>query len=321
MKKISGYFSLILFFYPGKATIAQPNWSYHGYFNFGCNLNFTYTKSQQFPGLRLYVAFIANGIYKNNFTVNYGPSLSVYTKSIGANLNPLTGDIQVDFTNSFSIGSAWGKDLSYIKFFKTLNTGSFYNIVSNKKYGAYLSTNFILNNHKRNQIVGSISFSAPDFSINYYNDGAQPFDRLPLADNFDRWWTGGFGVYVHNHKNYNVAELSFDQFTGYSPLLYELSNLIGINLPDYNVEDSTVKNTRGQVAPAFNTSNYNLKIFLGPGYAIDAGVLGSLRTKTGRVFGLQEIIHTMLRYPLHPNNDINRFYIGGTYNNMNHVHL
>ncbi|MEJ7676069.1 MAG: hypothetical protein WKF59_26050 [Chitinophagaceae bacterium] len=50
-------------------------------------------------------------------------------------------------------------------------------------------------------------------------------------------------------------------------------------------------------------------------------MLGSLRTKTGRVFGLQEIIHTMFRYPLHPNNDINRFYIGGTYNNMNHVKL
>ena len=103
-----------------------------------------------------------------------------------------------------------------------------------------LASNFILNNHKRNQIVGSVSFSAPDFTINYYNDGAQPFDFLPLADNFDRWWTGGFGIYIHNHKNYNIAELSFDQFTGYSPLLYELSNLIGINLPDYNVEDSNL---------------------------------------------------------------------------------
>ena len=41
----------------------------------------------------------------------------------------------------------------------------------------------------------------------------------------------------------------------------------------------------------------------------------------GRVFGLQEIIHTMLQYPLHPNNDINRFYIGGTYNNMTDVKL
>ena len=268
----------------------------------------------------MYAAFIANGVYKKNFTINYGPSLSIYTKTLGANLNPLRGDIEIDFTNSFSIGGTFGKELTYTKFFKTINTGSFYNIASNRKYAGYLSTNFILNNHRRNQIVGSVSFSTPDVSINYYNDGAQPFDLLPLADNFDRWWTGGFAVYIHNHKNYNVAELSFDQFTGYSPLLYELSNLIGINLPDYNIEDSSA-NKKDRITPAFNTSNYNLKIFPGPGYAIDAGVLGSLRTKTGRVFGLQEIIHTMFRYPLHPNNDINRFYIGGTYNNMNHVKL
>jgi len=301
-------------------VLSQPNWTYNGYFNFGCNLTFTYGKSQQFPGLRLYASFIANGIYKKNLTVNYGPSLSVYTKGLGANLNPLIGDIQIDFTNSFSIGGTWGKQLAYTKFFKTINTAGFYNITNNRKFAAFLSTNFILNNHRRNQIVGAVSFSAPDFSINYYNDGAQPFDFLPLADNFDRWWTGGFGIYVHNHKNYNIAELSFDQFTGYSPLLYEISNLIGINLPDYNAEDSTADGKQ-RLSPAFNTSNYNLKIFLGPGYAVDAGVIGSLRTKTGRVFGLQEIIHTMLRYPLHPNNDINRFYIGGSYNNMNHVKL
>jgi hypothetical protein len=141
-----------------------------------------------------------------------------------------------------------------------------------------------------------------------------------LADNFDRWWTGGFGIYIHNRKNFNAAELSFDQFTGYSPLLYELSNIIGINLPDYNVDDTTLMKRRGHVSPAFNTSSYNLKIFLGQGYAIDAGIIGSLRTN-GRVFGLQEIIHTMLRYPLHPNNDGNRIYVGGTYNNMNNVRL
>ena len=321
MKIFKSCFFIAVILFNCNSASSQSNWNYNGYFNFGCNLNFTYGPSQRFPGLRLFAAFIANGVYKKNFTVNYGPSVSVYTKSLGANLNPLTGDIQIDFTNSFSIGGAWGKNLSYTKFFKTLNTGSFYNIATNKKYAAYLTSNFILNNHKRNQIVGAVSLSTPDFSINYYNDGAQPFDVLPLADNFDRWWTGGFGIYIHNHKNYNVAELSFDQFTGYSPLLYELSNLIGINLPDYNAEDSVTKYKRGNLPPAFNTSNYNLKIFLGEGYAIDAGVLGSLRTNSGRVFGLQEIIHTMLKYPLHPNNDINRFYFGGTYNNMTDVKL
>lgn len=311
---------LLLFFQFAKSAYTQSNWAYNGYFNFGCNLTFTYGKSQQFPGLKLYAAFIANGVYKNHFTVNYSPTLSVYTKTLGANLNPLIGDIQIDFANSFSVGGTWGKQLSYTKFFKTINTGGYYNIVNNRKFAAFFGTNFILNNHRRNQIVGSISLSTPDFTLNYYNDGAQPFDFLPLADNFDRWWTGGFGVYVHNHKNFNSVEFSFDQFTGYSPLLYELSNLIGINLPDYNVEDSSATK-RERMSPAFNTSNYNLRIFLGQGYAVDAGVLGSLRTKTGRVFGLQEIIHTMFRYPLHPNNDLNRFYIGGTYNNMNHVKL
>lgn len=321
MKNFKLYFFIATFLGTGKPAFSQPNWNYKGYFNFGCNLNFIYGPSQRFPGIRLYAAFIANGNYKGNFSVNYGPSISFYTKTLGANLNPLTGDIQVDFTNSISIGAEWGKELSYTKFFKTLNTGPYYNIAGDKKYGAYVTTNFILNSHRRNQVVGSVSFSLPEFSINYYNDGATPFDLLPLADNFDRWWTGGFGIYIHNHKNYNTAELSFDQFTGYSPLLYELSNLIGINLPDYSVEDSTVRIKRGHLSPAFNTSNYNLKIFLGQGYAIDAGVMGSLRTKSGRVFGLQEIIHTLFRYPLHPNNDINRFFIGGTYNNMTNVKL
>jgi len=322
MKNCCRYFFIIVFFTFSKFASSQSAWNYEGYFNFGCNITFIYGKSQTFPGLRLYAAFIANGIYKNNFTVNYGPSISLYTKALGSNLNPLTSDVQIDFTNSFSVGSAWGKQLSYTKFFKTLNTGSYYNFASSKKYGAYLTTNFIMNNHKRNQVVGSVTFSAPDFSVNYYNDGAIPFTFLPLADNFDRWWTGGFGVYIHNHKNYNAAEFSFDQFTGYAPLLYELSNLIGINLPNYDVDDSDIVNTKTHIPPAFNTSAYNLKIFLGQGYAVDAGIIGSLRAqKSGRVFGLQEIIHTMLGYPLHPNNDVNRFYIGGTYNNMNHVKL
>lgn len=311
---------IILFALTGSVN-GQHGWQYKGYFNFGCNINLIYGKKQHFPGVKLSAAFIANGVYKNYFSLSYGPSLSVYKNTLGSNLNPLVGETEIDFTNSFSVGSTWGKDLSYIKFFKTINTGAYYNIASSKGYGAYLTTNFIVNNHHRNQIDGSISLSTPDVSINYYNDGAPPFNLLPLADNFDRYWTGGFGIYVHNHKNFNSLELSFDQFTGYAPLLYELSNLIGINLPDYNSEDSSNAKKHKQPPPSFNTSSYNLKVFLGKGYAVDAGIIGSLRTKQGRVFGLQEIIHTMLKYPLHPNNDVNRIYIGGTYNNMNNVKL
>jgi hypothetical protein len=315
------YFLLLALGIIIKPSFAQPNWKYNGYFNFGCNINFIYAKEQKFPGIKLYAAFIANGVYKKNFTVNYGPSLSVYSNTLGSSLNPLRTDIQFDLVNSFSVGAAWGKQLAYTKFFKTINTGAYYNVATSKGYVFYLSTNFILNNNHHNQIDGSVTLSTPDVTINYYNDGAPPFNFFPLADNFDRWWTGGFGLYIHNHKNFNAAELSFDQFTGYSPLLYELSNLIGINLPDYNIEDTMLIRTKRQVSPSFNTSSYNLKVFLSQGYAVDAGIIGSLRTQKGRVFGLQEIIHTMLRYPLHPNNDANRVYVGGTYNNMNNVKL
>jgi hypothetical protein len=303
-------------------TKAQSKWVYSGYFNAGFSLNMHYGPSQKFPGLKVFAAFMANGIYKDGFSVNYGPSVSIYTKSLGANLNPLIGDIQIDFVNSINIGWSMGKQLSYTKFFKSINTGAFYNMSSNKSTALFLGTNFILNNHQRNQVVGSFTASFPGVTVNYYNDGAFPFDKVPLADNFDRWWTGGFGFYFHNRQQYNNAEFSFDQFTGYSSLLYELSNLIGINLPDYNMENMSAAQRRKTLPPAFNTSAYNLKLFFDKGYGVDVGVIGSLRSqKSGRVFGLQDIIHTVGKYPLHPNNDINRFYIGGTYNQLIHVKL
>jgi hypothetical protein len=301
---------------------AQPNWVYTGYFNAGVSLNMHYGPSQKFPGLRVFAAFMANGIYKDGFTVNYGPSLSIYTKSLGANLNPLIGDLQIDFVNSINLGWSMGSRLSYTKFFKSINTGAFYNISSNKSTALLLGSNFIWNSHGRHQVVGSVTASFPGVTVNYYNDGAFPFDKVPLADNFDRWWTGGFGLYFHNRQGYNTIEGNFDQFTGYSPLLYELSNLIGINLPDYNMEAMTAAQRRKTLPPAFNTSAYNLRFFFDKGYGVDVGVIGSLRSqKRGRVFGLQDIIHTLGKYPLHPNNDVNRFYVGGTYNKLIHVDL
>ncbi len=246
------YFLFLLLLCIIKPAYSQQNWNYKGYFNFGCNINFTYGQSQRFPGIRFYAAFIASGVYKENFMVNYGPSFSLYSNTLGSNLNPLKTDIQIDLVNSFSFGAAWGKDLSYTKFFKTINTGAYYNVASSRGYAACLSTNFILNNRHRNQIDGSVTLSTPHVTINYYNDGAPPFNFFPLADNFDRWWTGGFGIYIHNRKNFHAAELSFDQFTGYSPLLYELSNIIGINLPEYNVDDTTLVKRRGHEVPHLN---------------------------------------------------------------------
>jgi len=73
---------------------------------------------------------------------------------------------------------------------------------------------------------------------------------------------------------------------------------------------------KSRIPPSFNTSSYNLKLFLTKGYGIDIGAIGALVDKQGRTYGLQDIIHMIGGFALHPNSDVTRYYIGGTYNNL-----
>jgi hypothetical protein len=300
-------------------TNAQSKWVYSSQFNAGCHINLTYGKGQRFPGIKIFSGFSITAVNRNHLIVHYGPSLSIYTKTIGANLNPLVGDIQIDLANTISAGYGWGGVLSYYKYLRTIHTGDYYNISMNIRNEILLSTNFILNNHKRNQIVGSVTGSFEQFSFNYYNDGAVPFTIIPLADNFDRYWTGGGALFFHTKNDYNRAEISFDQFTGYSPLLYEVSNLLGINIPLYKNDDD---NKRLKEQPnTFNTSAYQVKVFTDRNFALDAGVIGNLMDKKGNHYGVQDLIHIALKLSLHPNNDVNRYFFGATYNNRLDVKL
>jgi hypothetical protein len=99
-----------------------------------------------------------------------------------------------------------------------------------------------------------------------------------------------------------------------------MSSLLGINVPRYIPTDSTVAG-RKRRNDSYNSSAYNLKIFFTKGYAVDMGVIGSLISKNGTPWGLQDIIHTLGGYALHPNTDITRFYLGATYNNLSDVHF
>ncbi len=290
---------------------AQSNWKYQGQVNFGCNLYLTRGPAQKFPGVRFFGAFNAAARH-GDLLISYSPSVSLYTKTIGANLNPLVGDWQIDFTNSFIVGAEWGKHGSYHKFTRTIHNGDFYNLVSNRGGQMLAGTNIILNNHKRNQFLGSINATFGDISVNYYNDGP-PFDFFGLADNFDRYWTGGFAVLLHNQKGYNTAEFGFDQFTGYIPLLYELTGKLGMNIPLYDESDKKKPSN-------FNTSAYSLRINFDQRFGINAGVVGSLKFGD-KYYGLQEIIHILGHYPMHPNNDGNRFFYGGSYNQYTNVKL
>ena len=52
---------------------------------------------------------------------------------------------------------------------------------------------------------------------------------------------------------------------------------------------------------------------------LGASALGGLMTNNGAYFGMQDIIHSLGRFAIHPNADYTRFYIGSSYNNMNDV--
>ncbi len=251
--------------------------------------------------------------------LHYGPSVSIYTKTIGANLNPLVGDIQIDFTNSFSIGAGWGKNMPYLKQLRTLHNGDYYNLITNQRYAIFLTTNFLLNNHRRNQILGAVSGTFGDVGVTYNND-AVPFNKLGLSDGFDRYWTGGGTMFVHHPKGYNTFEFGYDQYTGYKPLLYELANIIGISVPLYgNSELSDSASRRARMPNNFNTSIYQLKIGTGKYTSVDIGFAGAMIDRKGRFWGVQDWIHLNGHYPFHPNKDYTRFFIGGTYTNLQKI--
>jgi hypothetical protein len=297
------YFVFIIVSIP---SLAQ-DWRTKVQFNVGCNWTLNYGIGQRFAGMRLSGGASVNGIYRGYIMANYGLSFSAYTKTIGANLNPLFADVQLDMVNGFSLGGCWGDSLSD-KHLRTLNNGPFYNLVLDKQNAILVTSQLILNNHKRNQLVGAFTASLKSFSVNYTNDGGPIINHLALGDEFDRWWTGGLGIFIHP-TDFNRVELSFDQFTGYSPLLYELTTILGVNVPGYNVKTDSARRDH-------NAAAYNVRFFPVRGFGIDFGVVGSLQTDRGVLFGLQDIIHRKTNVALHPNTDSNRIYWGTTFNSL-----
>jgi hypothetical protein len=304
-------------------TYAQLKLSMELRFGLGFNLYAAYPFkiNQRFPGVKVFGSFILVGDINKNIRSNYGSTLTIYTKTLGNDQNPLHGDVQIDFINTLLVGFVSKDTVPYMKYLRTMNNAPYHNLRHNNKYALFVGTNFILNNNKRHQAVGSITATVRDFSLNYYNDGGVPVDLVGIGDGFDRWWTGGLMATVHTHTtdlvgashSFNRVEASFDQFTGYAPLVYELSNILGINVPEYS--STQVKDSHfNAITPAsFNSAAYNLKIYATENYGFDIGVMGSL-TSQRHYFGLQDIIHLNGRYPLHPNKDINRITFGLTFN-------
>lgn len=306
-------FLFALFFF--SAGFSQNKWKYSSRADFGVQVDLFHAKGQHFPGLRFFGALSISSVWKNHLLTNYGVSVSAYHKMLGNNLNPMVRDIQIDLVNTFGIG-AGGKNTEYTKFYRTMGNGPYYNIGFAKDWSTMISTNFVVNNHKRHQAIGTVSATVKNVTLMYANDGAPPMSTLGIGDSFDRWWTGSGGIFIHNKNSYNTCEILFDQFTGNSPLLYELSGVLGIYVPDYsqNPEGANRKAKDGETT--MNTSVYSVRYYPAAGVGIEMGIAGSLRLKNGGSFGIQDMIHNAGGFPLHPNNDRPRFVIGGVYDYM-----
>jgi hypothetical protein len=275
-------------------------------------------------GIKLFVSGMVN-LESKQWILSYGPVLCLYNRSLGNSQDPLENDIQIDWVNSFSAGVGYRKS-GAMKYLRTIGNSAAHNLRHEFDHALILTGNYILNNHHRNQSVGAINITVADrFSLFYYNDGGIPIANIGSGDNMDRWWTGGGGLFVHPNKKdghfypQNYVELTFDQFTGYAPLLYELSNILGMNIPRYH-ESSDRIHSRHFTSEMYNSSAYNLRVAWPSVYpvAFDVGLIGSLveerRDGSKMIFGIQDLIHAGLGYILHPNRDDTRLYFGASYN-------
>ncbi len=320
---------------PIKAQL--ENQEYSIYFGAQITLNYKLGKQafrENFPGIKTFVGFNSFSELKlsNSLrgSLNFGSSITLYNKSLGNSLNLGFQDNQIDWTSNIALGVLWGgKD--DIKSLQSINNTPFYNLRHKSKNAVQIGTNFIMNNYKRHQTNGMFSMTFDRFSMTYYNDGGPFFSQLGLGDNFDRYWTGGVLLYLHDKKmegdsvvaTFNRLEVTFDQFTGYRPQMYEITTIFGADIQDYDLfqqfgrQDSTLNYSvvpKDKVGYDFNASRYSVNYNFDESIGASLGIIGSLRDlKREKYFALQDIIHILTEVPIHPNKDTNRLSLGFNY--------
>ena len=126
----------------------------------------------------------------------YQLSCNIYYNGLGNNILDEFKEMQLDLVNSVTLTNGFGLDRNE----RPAKLRSFNDMTANPiendlRWSFSLGTNYIFNNHARNQQLGSFSFNLwKVLTFGYYNDAA-PFHKLGLGDRFDRLWTGGgFGT-------------------------------------------------------------------------------------------------------------------------------
>ncbi len=208
-------------------------------------------------------------------------TLNLYRGGIGASLLPgkMTRH-QLDLATGFSLSFGEGRS-QHSRPLYTWNPNGAPHMANPFHRSITLATNFIANNHRRNQQLGMIGLAIGNVQLGYYNDGP-PFDLWGAGDAFDRWWTGGGYLHIGHDDSEWQFIYSFDKFTGYQRDAYEIANILRLNYVSYkNVPESTYNRGRNQFGFRHRSGiGVNLSFF--------------------DTWDIQDWIHRMLRYTYHP---------------------
>ncbi|WP_130736772.1 polymorphic toxin type 23 domain-containing protein [Flavobacterium sp. J27] len=173
--------------------------------------NFFIGLSYHFGGPKNYMSGTAGvGISQRFGNFNPGANLAVnfYNGGLGSLSNDSSFNIDTVLTGKLTIGDGKGNPMDVYPLHLNSGTG----LEDNYKYSATIGTNFIFNNHERNQHVGFVQLRASDFSFQTYNDFSG-FKKLGISDGNDRWWTGGGNITLGAKNSDYQFVIASDVFT------------------------------------------------------------------------------------------------------------
>ena len=256
----------------------------------------------RFSNFRIDVSVGGSYLIKEHWMPTYQVAASLYKGGIGNSVSYTERDKhQFDVVQSFGFTAGWGglsKTDKPLFLFNTFIANPQPNVFKNS---VSLSTNFLFNNHDRDQQIGHLGISIDKFQTGYYNDGT-PFGSflgLGLGDAYDRWWTGG-GYFRYNFDDGYAIQLQHDKFTGFIKDAFEIGNKLLMDFVPYKeIKEAT-----------FNKSMYRFTL-------TSPSCLGiHLSAADYHKADVQNLIHIIGNMALHPPVLPSQWYLGGHFINQ-----
>lgn len=263
---LAGVLIIFVFSLPASPCPPPPDTSYYNA-GFQLTINLGGKKDiKDWSNVRLNLTFGAGRLFWRAVMPAYQMSINFYNGGFGSSRGK-TERFQIDWVNSFALTAGWDVAREHrhspLYFF---NGWAAHALTNPFRGSATLATNFILNNHRKNQQFGLLVLKAGGFDVGYYNEGPF-FDALFLGDGFDRWWTGG--AFLHANIKDHHAYVSFDKFTGFVPDAFEIANLIKLDYVPYSKPIQAFYNYVQWQARWVSPEGYSLQLIMADQYGAD----------------------------------------------------